>query len=593
MQTSRRGNNALTDYEIGSLIRSLLEASALEQDEAYFQMVQLVDAFKVSTATGQDLIDRMNEYGITKLLAASSAGIVIFQDNGLSKSILKLDALASYSTLIVEDSTIFPNTFNARVGEGTLQVEDVVVTNNDTSTGTLTISPVFSFSHSVGDRVSIVSGAADRTFNTGISIQVPATATSNSITFITTEPGVLVNGNFYSNGIRAKAQSTGGLTNVGVGQVTSFTSSPPFNGASVTNLTKFGGGRDTETDSEYRDRGKKQIQSLSTSIPLALQQAAIGTSDPVTGQRVTTASVVQDFDLDEVIVYIDDGTGFVPDTVSMARSNINGSISPGAPSVVLVDVSDFPTEGYIILSPEDASQVELLAYTAVNYTTKTITFASNCLNTHNSGDEVALVDFVLESAEDGQKRMRTHSSPIVRNSFRLWADPGNGVFTLQVENTDYKLNKGNGDIKIIAGLSLGSRVIANYTYYTGLVSTVQEVIYGSGTNPPEFEGESSAGVRVSVEAPFIRRITVDVSISAKINETEEAIKPLVREAIEDYINNLGIGNNIIKAEIINVAMNIAGMYNIVVNSPSGDVTILEDQLPVAFDSSGNSLVTVS
>ena len=53
-------NTPLTDFRIGSVIRTLLEAAALEDDEAYFQMAQLLRDFsvgrKINLVVLQDLL---------------------------------------------------------------------------------------------------------------------------------------------------------------------------------------------------------------------------------------------------------------------------------------------------------------------------------------------------------------------------------------------------------------------------------------------------------------------------------------------------------------------------------------------------------
>jgi hypothetical protein len=49
---------AISDFNVGSVIRTVLEAAALEDDEQYFQMVQLLDLFSFMSAAGEDL-DRL------------------------------------------------------------------------------------------------------------------------------------------------------------------------------------------------------------------------------------------------------------------------------------------------------------------------------------------------------------------------------------------------------------------------------------------------------------------------------------------------------------------------------------------------------
>jgi uncharacterized phage protein gp47/JayE len=98
---------------------------------------------------------------------------------------------------------------------------------------------------------------------------------------------------------------------------------------------------------------------------------------------------------------------------------------------------------------------------------------------------------------------------------------------------------------------------------------------------------------VVVETPSIRRITVRISITAVAGTQEADLAANVQETIESYINGLGVGEDIIVAEIIERAMAVTGMFDVVVTLPTSNVTILENELPVPYDVSGNSLVTVT
>ena len=126
-----------------------------------------------------------------------------------------------------------------------------------------------------------------------------------------------------------------------------------------------------------------------------------------------------------------------------------------------------------------------------------------------------------------------------------------------------------------------------------MVYEVQRTVSGDPNDSVTYPGLACAGSIVNVETPTIRRITVKLSITAQNGFDEDDLAPTVQESVESYINGLGIGENIIRAEIIERAMAITGMYNVVVSLPTSDLTILETELPVPYDSDGDSLVTVS
>lgn len=582
----------LTDFEIGSAVRTIIEAAALEDDEQYFQMVQLLDAFSYKTAQGPDLDARVADFNIIRLLAAPSSGTVVFSDGNLITDSLLFSVSTGAISIILNSSAAFPTvgTFTVRIGEGTVAVEDILCSANNVLTNTLTCLALLN-SHSLGARVSLVTGAADAIISASQQVQSPNVG-SAATKFVTVESGTLVNGNFYSTSTRAKAVTPGIAGNVGVGRVTQFTAAPPFNKALVNNLSPFSGGRGVETDSELRDRAGGQIQALGKGTVLAIKQAALGVADPNTGQSVLTANVLEDFIAEEVILYVDDGTGFTPDTVQLPSSVLTVAVGAPIGTLQVLSAANFPNAGYILVSPEAATQIELLRYSAVNYSTGVLTLVSPTTNTHTISDEVVLVNVLTLSAESGTRFLDTQNYPIVRNSNRLWINQGGG-FQLKSGTTDYFLNRGTGEIEFYALLTAGTQVVTTYKYYTGLIKSVQTVIDGDLNDPVNFPGVRAAGIVVLVETPIIRRITVRVSLTAESGFQESDLVPGVQEAIETYISGLGIGGDVIVAEIIQRTMEVAGVYNVIVVTPGSDVVVLQNELPVPFDSSGNSLVTAT
>ncbi len=595
MEAFVRMQTTLTDFEVGSVIRTILEAAALEDDEQYFQMVQLLDAFKLSTAAGQDLDDRVEEFGLIRLQPASSGGTIVVTDQALTTDELAFNYATGATTVVLEDSSDFPTApFQMRVGEGTVSVEDVGVIANNTSTNTLTLSIGFVNDHDAGERASVVTGSGDRTISPGVRVQVPAAGENQSIIFITVEAGTLVNGDFRSTAIRARAEVPGSNSNITSAKITEFVSSPPFDGAGVTNLSNFAGGRDLETDARLRDRARAKIQSLSRGTVLALKEGVLGVADEVTGQRVTTSNILESFVDNIVSVYVDDGTGFTPDQVNMARDEVAVGVAVTDTTVEVVDASEFPSEGFILISPENAAQTEVIEYSGVDYTTNIITFVTPAAKVHDIGDEVALIDVIADAAEAGTNFFQTGQIPLVPSSYRLWLDDGGvGSPVLLEEDVDYNINRATGQIEMIGtGVLADSVLVANYNYYTGLLATVQKVIDGDPDDPVNYPGIRAAGIRAFATTPTIRRITVRASIVAIPGVQESDLVPLVIEAIENYINSLGIGENVIISEIIQRAMNVSGMLDVSVTLPTSNVIILENELPRPLAVDGSSLVDV-
>jgi uncharacterized phage protein gp47/JayE len=588
-----RANTQLTDFTVGSVIRTILEAASLEDDEQYHQMVQLLGTFSFSTATGADLDERAADFNLTRLQAASASGTIRFQNGALTTDALEFDTTAGATALPLSDSTEFPVSgfpITVRIGEGTAQIEDVSVTANNILTNVLTCAATTN-SHSAGDRVSEVAGS-QQDVPSGIQVQVPAQSDNQPIAFQTVEVGTVAQGDFQSNLVTVIATQGGLFGNVGVGQISEFAGGAPFTGALVTNPSSTGGGRDLEGDREFRDRIKLRIQALSRGTPRAVEGGLVGLEDPATGKRIVTAKLVEDFTDEEHLIFIDDGTGFVPDTVILATSTLAAGVAVSATSIQLTDASDFPASGTVLILSSTGSDVsEVLSYESKTGNTLTLETPSVALQTHSGGDSVLLVDD-LGIAEEGQNFFQASNFPIRRNTYGVY-DDSSGALELRTEGTDYFFNRTSGELQYFgSGLPAGTRVVITYTYFTGLFALAQNTVNGLPQDPVAFPGLAAAGVILYVDTPVIRTISVLLSISVRSGVDESEARDDVALVVENYIDGRTIGQDIILAAIVDRAMGIDGVENVLIQQPTSDVTILENELPKSFDSNGTSLITV-
>lgn len=594
-----RANTTLTDFTIGSIIRTILEAAALEDDEQYYQMVQLLDDFSFNTASGADLDKRAADFNVLRLTATPAFGQVRFLNDALTTNSLQFSTVIGAIQVYLVKSDDFPVSgfpYTVRIGEGTSQVEDAIVSANNTTLERLTVAALAN-AHSIGDRVSLVSGAVIPV-TSGVTVQVPAQGDNLPIIFQTKEAATITAGNYYSNFVDVVASDSGTIGNVGAGKISQFTGGSPFPGASVTNPTNTSSGRDRETDREFRSRLKARIQALAKGTKVAIEGAVKGVEDPVSGQRVVSAKLVESFTDQQHKLYIDDGTGLIPTTVIMGNSTVVAVPSPlplGTSVIPVASVASFPASGLILISPENSSQAEVLPYSSKNTVANTLTLTAPSVTTrfHDHLDEVLLVDN-LGVAELGQNYFQLTQYPVRANTIELYDDSsGTGNFRLRVSGTDYFLNRTNGQIEYYGvGLPAGTKVYANYTYYTGLLALVQKVVNGSPTDSANYPGVAAGGVIIYVDVPVIRSISILAAIAVDVGYDEDVLKNSVKLAIENYVDGLGIGSNVILSKMVERAFTVEGVANVIIKNPLYDIVILENELPKSYDSLGNSLIQV-
>lgn len=590
----------LTDFSPGSVIRTLIEAAALEDDEQFFQMVQLLDLFALSTATGSDLDRRMADFNQYRLPAKKAFGKAQFADNSVKTSQIALDVVAGSISITIVDSNPFPVVgfpYTIRIGEGTPQVQDVDVSANNPTTGVLTLSPPLTDNAFVGNTVTLVTGATSRLIVAGTAIEAPNTAISPTKRYTTQETATIVSGNILSNLVRIQADVAGSLGNTGIRTVTKFTGGPPWTGATVLNLDTVEGGLEIEKDKDFHARGLNNIQSLSRGTPLAVRTGVLGVTDPETGQRVESANIVEDFANDIVYIYVDDGTGLTPDTASTGSSVLAVEVV-GATSTIEVDNGEqFPSSGALLIEDDIGGGIglaELVFYDQKNNNTLTLAGGAATTDVHEAGATATVVDVISASAEANQRRFKFQNFPVTTTSDRVFTKAPLGGWVRLVDGVDYRLNHGTGEFQIInpSGLVAGSQLVAGYRYYTNLISLVQKVLEGDPDDPENFPGIKAAGIFLQVLPPDVVRISVRASISAEENFLESDIQAPVRRALEDYVNSRKIGEDLIISKMIDAAHGVAGLRDIKISQPVSNQVVLETQLAKAQDADGKTLIVV-
>lgn len=591
-----RANTTLTDFTIGSVIRTILEAAALEDDEQYFQMVKLLDAFRLATCTGNDLDERAADYNLSRLSPRESAGRIYITNEGLTKSQLTFDAVSGAASITVDDASAFPLTppfFIVRVGEGTPQVEDVNVSIHTGSSNALVLVSVLTQNHYAGERVSVVVGS-DIVVQQGLQVQVAPTTTDAAIKFSTMESGILISGNYQSGLVSIRAAESGKRGNVPAGRISQFAGAAPFVGAGVSNPSDTSGGADQETDDDFRERLLRRFDELSRGTPLAVQNTAIGVEDANTGEQVATAHLQEDYVTREHVLYIDDGTGLTPKVVNMAATTLAAGATGGSTTnLQVVDAATFPASGKLLLTSSTPANVEVVSYSAkIVGGTNYLKLDAAVVYNHLTGDEVLLVEEVCAAAEDGQNFFRLLYWPIRANTIKLF-DNSSGLLALRAQDTDYFLNRTNGDVQYVSlGMPSAAKVYAHYSYSTGLMYEVQRVLNGDPDNPETYPGVVAAGIIVHVDTPVLRQVEITVSLTVANGYDPIEAANETKLALEGYVNSLRIGDNIVVSRIIEIAMGVTGVENVVVKSPTADIVILENELPVGHDNTGTSLVTV-
>lgn len=179
-------------------------------------------------------------------------------------------------------------------------------------------------------------------------------------------------------------------------------------------------------------------------------------------------------------------------------------------------------------------------------------------------------DTVLAAAVGGERDLFTTQKPIRDDGSFLFHI--NGV--LRTRDVDYTLNASTGQISLSTtvfptGLAPADVCVAEYRFYTGLIQATQRVIDGDALNPQQFPGVRAAGIVVYVLPPqvLLQSVTANLSVASGFDVT--AVTARVRDAIQEYINSLNIGDDVIVAELIQRIMDVDGMFDVFLQDLTG------------------------
>lgn len=136
----------------------------------------------------------------------------------------------------------------------------------------------------------------------------------------------------------------------------------------------------------------------------------------------------------------------------------------------------------------------------------------------------------------------------------------------------HKLSQSNGTKIVSLGkLNYNTDVttgVDGYTYYTGLLRTVQRIVDGFEPDASTYPGRRAVGGVIEILPPLIKRVSVSVEVTTNEGVNLNEITNDIKSAIIDYIDGLGVGQDVILSEIIVKIMSITGVAAVTFNVPA-------------------------
>jgi uncharacterized phage protein gp47/JayE len=189
------------------------------------------------------------------------------------------------------------------------------------------------------------------------------------------------------------------------------------------------------------------------------------------------------------------------------------------------------------------------------------------------------VEKVLNSATGGERYLYTRHKAIRSRTLTVKV---NGVVISAPD--DYQFIGPWGLIALSEetypdGLTAGDQVTVDpYTYWTDLVAEAQRLVDGDISDPTSYPCWRAAGVVVRCLPPNVRQLQARLTCAVLDGYNRAAVLTQVAEVLADYVNALNIGEDVIHAELVQRAMDVPGMYDVLFTLPTENVPVADDEV---------------
>lgn len=177
-------------------------------------------------------------------------------------------------------------------------------------------------------------------------------------------------------------------------------------------------------------------------------------------------------------------------------------------------------------------------------------------------------DFSITENDDHRFRSIRRVEHIMLDEF----DPSRRVAYLTPADRRYKFTQTNGTkIAPLGKLDFDTDIVEGvdgYRYYTGLLRTVQRIIDGYEPDETNFPGRKAVGGIIELLPPLIQRVNVSLDVTTQEGVNLTDISNEIKSTIIQYVNTLGVGADVILADIIVRVKGIEGVEAVTFITPN-------------------------
>ena len=112
--------------------------------------------------------------------------------------------------------------------------------------------------------------------------------------------------------------------------------------------------------------------------------------------------------------------------------------------------------------------------------------------------------------------------------------------------------------------------VDGYSYYTGLMRTVQRIIDGYEPDSETYPGRRAVGSNIESLPPLVKQISVALKISTKDGVNLNDITNDIKSTVISYISSLGVGQDVVLSEIVRRVKDITGVDAVTITKTTPD-----------------------
>lgn len=514
----------ITGTSLGEVSDNTIFAVSTEIYGLYFEMQNALALLSLDTTAGRDLDEVASEYPnlAPRQQPSKTTGVETVSDTNITKvltAVLGGGGNAGDTFLNAVSTAGFPASGSLLVGTRGSSVFETVAYSAKASATQFTLAGTLGFSHGSAEPI-VLTTVGDRTFPGPFTFKTQPTASAASKNYVSTSSLIIYDGERDGFCDIASTQF-GPVGNTPAGTINDFVGSPPFPTARAHNDADLTNGLPLESDADLRQRIRRERQALSSANIDAVTSELFATN--FNGQRIKFVQLVEDPDPSlPSVIYIDDGTGFIPTTANITSPIILQASATGGEDHFRIPIDFMPI---VCTLSENATRV----------------FAN--ITVERNG------------------------TPITQGD-----DPG-----------DYRVQPNSGILKLVTPLTAGDTLqVTALTYWTDLLGLANKNLYGDRDDRADFPGVIGLGQWVQPRGTAVIFVDVVGSITLDGSRSLTDVVTDITQQMRSYINSLGIGTTVIKNRVQALGF-VAGVQDFNLTSLGGisppvDVIIVDGTL---------------